>query len=74
MENRLVLKLSDNHIKHLENLPEQGMGYQVVDVELFNGVVLRNRIVLNATFLKLMKDKEFSKKDIKKIKTIEKAK
>ena len=47
------VKLLDTQIKLLELLPEQGMGYQIVDIELKNGKKLTNRIVLNSTYLKL---------------------
>lgn len=51
------IKLLDNQIKDLESLPEQGMGYQIVDIEMKDGTILNNRIVLNSTYLQL-KEKE----------------
>lgn len=68
MENKLTVKLSNKHVKYLENLPEEGMGYQIVDIELSNGLKVKNRIVLNATYLKLLKDEKFNNNDIKNIK------
>lgn len=47
------VKLTDSQIKLLESLPEQGMGYQLVDIKLKNGKKLTNRVVLNSTYLKL---------------------
>lgn len=47
------VKLLDTQIKFLESLPEQGMGYQIVDIELKDGKKLINRIVLNSTYLKV---------------------
>ena len=32
-------QLINSQIKLLENLPEQGMGYQIVDIEMNNGTV-----------------------------------
>lgn len=51
MENKIILL--PQHIKTLESLPEQGMGYQLVDIGLKNGTKLQNRLVLNSTYLKL---------------------
>lgn len=51
MENKL--KLKEEHINYLSNFPEQGIGYQIVDITLKNGTVLYNRIVYNASYLKL---------------------
>lgn len=50
------IKLLDTQIKLLESLPEQGMGYQIVDIELKNGNKLLNRVVLNSTYLKINQD------------------
>ena len=61
------IKLTDKQIEYLENLPEQGMGYQLVDITLKNGQVLKERVVLNSTYLKL-KDNE--KIDIEEIEFI----
>ena len=47
------VKLLYNQIKLLESLPEQGMGYQIIDIELKNGNKLIERIVFNSTYLKL---------------------
>lgn len=68
MENNNILKLSYKFSKYLEDLPEQGMGFQIVDLELENGMVLKNRIVLNSTYLKLEKNELIENVDIKLIK------
>jgi|GEM_PF-602495 len=47
------VKLLDTQIKLLESLPEQGMGFQIVDIELKNGQKLANRIVFNSTYLQV---------------------
>jgi len=41
------VKLTEEQISILENLPEQGMGYQIVNLTLKNGRILTDRIVLN---------------------------
>lgn len=68
MQSESQLKLSDKHIDMLENLPEQGMGYQIVNIELKDGKLLTDRIVLNSTFLQLQKEDNFTIDEIKDIK------
>lgn len=72
MENKYRLKLSKKFVEYLENKPEQGMGYQLVDIELNNGLSLRKRIVINSSLLELENEKEFWNKDIKKLEITEK--
>ena len=47
------IKLKEKHINYLLQLPESGMGYQIVDVTLKNGQQLKKKIVLNSQFLLL---------------------
>lgn len=70
MENKL--RLSKNIIDYLEELPENGNGYQIVDVELNNGEVLKNRIVFNSSFLQLGEREDLSLEEIKEIKITQK--
>lgn len=65
MENKLLL--NKLQIEYLSNLPEQGMGYQIVDVTLKGGKVLTARIVINSTYLKLLESEEYVTEDIEKI-------
>ena len=44
----MPLHLDDRWASHLSRLPENGMGYQVVDVLLRNGEQVRGVVVLNA--------------------------
>jgi hypothetical protein len=62
-----TLKLSDSFINVLANLPENGMGYQIVKVILKSGKVLRQHKVLNAEVLMLEENENISVKDIDKI-------
>jgi len=62
------IELSPAHAKILAALPEQGMGYQLVDIELNNGHELKNRIILNSTYLQLHDDETIDADDIKTIK------
>ena len=65
MGNRV--KLSQLQIDILSRLPEQGMGYQIVDLTLKNGKVIRGRIVLNSTYLKIKESESFCADDIERI-------
>ena len=62
MENKL--KLLDEFSNFLSNLPEHGIGYQIVDIELKNGEILKDRIVFNTIFIKLNENETIDTKDI----------
>lgn len=47
------IKLSKKWVEYLASVPESGMGYQIVDVMLKDGRVLKNTVVFNAEDLKL---------------------
>lgn len=66
MKNKI--KLLPEHIRILEALPEQGMGYQLVDIEFKSGKKLEKRIVLNSTFLQLNEQEYLDPNDICNIK------
>lgn len=68
MENKTQLKLSKTFIDYLSDLPESGMGYQIVDIELKNGKLLKDYVVLNSTYLKLKGKDDFDNDDIKILK------
>jgi hypothetical protein len=61
------LKLSDAFISILLNLPETGMGYQVVKVILKNGRVLHRQKVINSSLLLLEENENITEKDIDEI-------
>jgi hypothetical protein len=61
------LKLSDNFINNLINLPENGMGYQIVRVILKSGKVLRQHKVINSELLMLGNNENISILDIDRI-------
>ncbi len=65
MENRI--KLTTDHINKLSDLPEQGMGYQIVDLELLNGRLLCKKTVLNSTYLILPEGEKVDPLDIIRI-------
>ena len=66
MQNR-TLKLTDNMINLLMNLPENGMGYQIVKVFLKSGKVLHHHKVLNSEILTLEENENITIEDIAKI-------
>jgi hypothetical protein len=61
------IRLLKKHIDKLSNLPEQGVGYQIVDIKLIDGKILTERIVLNSTFLKLKKNEILTPSEIETI-------
>ena len=66
MESR-TLKLPDSFINILVNLPENGMGYQIVKVILKSGKVLHQHKVINSSLLMLEENENITEKDIEKI-------
>ena len=62
-----TLKLTDSFISVLVNLPESGMGYQLVKVILKSGKVLHQHKVLNSELLMLEENENITVKDIEKI-------
>jgi len=68
MENKSQLKLSKIFSDYLSELPETGMGYQIVDIELKNGNILKDYVVLNSTYLKLKNNENIENAEIKMIK------
>lgn len=62
-----TLKLPDSFINILVNLPENGMGYQIVKVILKSGKVLHQHKVLNSELLMLEENENITVKDIDKI-------
>jgi len=67
MENKSKLELSKKNSDYLTDLPEKGMGFQIVDIELINGDILKDRVILNSTYLKLEENEILDNKDIKSI-------
>lgn len=66
MESR-ILKLSDSLINMLINIPESGMGYQIVKVILKSGQILHQHKVINSEILILEENENITVKDIDKI-------
>jgi len=62
-----TLKLPGSFINILINLPENGMGYQIVKVILKSGKVLSSHKVINSELLMLEENENISIKDIDKI-------
>ena len=60
-----TLKLSDNFVNLLTNLPESGMGYQIVKVILRGGKVLHQHKVINSSLLQVSRIKINNKRLIK---------
>jgi hypothetical protein len=62
-----TIKLPKSFVNKLANLPESGMGYQVVKVILRSGRVLKNQKVLNSELLMIDDDMKFYVEDILQI-------
>ena len=52
------VRLLTHQSKLLASLPEQGMGYHVVDIELSNGRILKKLFVIDSSILVIEKDEE----------------
>ena len=64
MGNKIKISLPENIITKLVELPEQGMGYQIVDILLTNGHELKNKLVFNSSVLELEENELINLKDI----------
>lgn len=49
MKKKLEIKLPENLIRKLQELPETGMGYQVVNFKFKDGKIVKNITVLNSS-------------------------
>jgi hypothetical protein len=45
------IELKEEDVQYLSELPESGMGYQIVDITFKDGQELKNRIVVNSQLL-----------------------
>lgn len=64
------VKLDSKITNALINLPENGMGYHIVDVILKNNdLKLKDRIILNCTYLLLEENENYECFDIERIET-----
>ena len=61
------LTLNEDQAEFLSQLPEQGMGYQIVDFTLKNGMKLIGKTVINCTYLELAEEEIINADDIIKI-------
>lgn len=58
------VKIPQELINKLTQLPEQGMGYQIISVYLKDGTILKDRRVLNSTYLLLNPNEEINTEEI----------
>lgn len=61
------MRLSKKWIDKLVALPENGMGYQFVDIYLKNGIIIRKVAVVNCEALIYRGNLSFSETDIQNI-------
>ncbi|MFL5773024.1 MAG: hypothetical protein ACJ75F_07700 [Flavisolibacter sp.] len=62
-----TLILPESWINYLANLPESGMGYQLVRIILKGGKTLSNHKVINSSLLLLEENENFEVGDIEQI-------
>lgn len=62
-----TIKLPETFVNKLVNLPESGMGYQLVKIILRSGKVLHRQKVINSEYLLLEGNQNFLVNDIKNI-------
>ncbi len=65
---KIKIKLLQNQMNLLQSLPEQGMGYQVVDITLKNGKTFYEKIVLNSMYLQMDEKETIDPNEIETIK------
>lgn len=61
------LQIPEKFVHQLVNLPESGMGYQLVKVFLSNGKILRKHKIVNSSVLLLEPNENVSSLQIEKI-------
>lgn len=63
-------KLKTEFVQQLINLPETGMGYHVVDLEMTDGSMIKNVVILNCKLIKdpLVGNQTIKSQNIKAIK------
>lgn len=61
------IELDEKWVQYLTDQPEQGMGYQRIRLILKDGEILRDRVVLNSTYLVLKEDEDMKMDDIEDI-------
>lgn len=61
------IELTDELKSSIDGLPETGMGYHIVDIILKNGRILRNRKILNSTYLVINPEESIHSEDIEDI-------
>lgn len=62
-----TIKLPESFVNKLVNLPESGMGYQLVKIILRSGKVLHQQKVINSEYLLLEGNQDLMVIDIKNI-------
>ena len=67
MSDTHTIQLSEKFVQQLMNTPESGMGFHRVEIFLNNGIVLRNKIVLNCSILILESSIKIDAKEIEKL-------
>lgn len=67
MGNKVRIELTPSQIEFLSSQPEQGMGYQIVDIILYDERMLPEKIVYNSSILELEMDEAITPSQIKEL-------
>ena len=67
MNDKIRIELPEIYINQLIALPEQGMGYQLVDLKLKSGKRLKRKLVFNSSLLEVEENEKFDPADIELI-------
>lgn len=62
-----TIKLTENWVNYLVNIPESGMAYQIVRIFLKGGKILKKHKVLNSSILLLEEGEKIEMNEIEKI-------
>lgn len=62
-----TVRLPKHLSEYVQKIPEDGMGYHVLDIELESGKILRQRMVINSELLLLESFEEIKESQIKSV-------
>jgi hypothetical protein len=66
------VKLLANQINQLKSIPEDGIGYHIIDIEMIDGQIHKNMLILNSEYLRLKDNKYVDPYNIWKFSSVNK--
>jgi hypothetical protein len=61
------ITLNKDQVEFLSRLPEQGMGYHIVDLTLIDGTKLKGKMIFNCMYLELAEGESIPVDNIREI-------